>query len=95
MNSLLKVDGHDDAIIGVGESFNRQMVLVYSEQIIIKNLMKMDMSEEEAVEFYHFNIIKRNNNKATQYNNFFVKGTFFHKFKIFSIVLFIFIISIF
>ena len=57
MNSLLKVDGHDDAIIGVGESFNRQMVLVYSEQIIIKNLMKMDMSEEEAVEFYHFNII--------------------------------------
>ena len=55
---MLKVDGHDDAIIGVGESFNRQMVLVYSVERIVKELIERDgMTEEEAIDFFGFNII--------------------------------------
>jgi len=55
---MLKVDGHDDAIIGVGESFSRQPILVYSVESIVKNLMERDgMTDEEAIEFFDFNII--------------------------------------
>ena len=55
---MLKVDGHDDAIIGVGESFSRQPILVYSVDMIIKELMERDgMTEEEAIDFFGFNII--------------------------------------
>ena len=55
---MLKVDEHDDAIIGVGESFSRQPILVYSVESIVKKLMERDgMTEEEAIEFFEFNII--------------------------------------
>ena len=55
---MLKVDGHDDAIIGVGESITRQPILVYSVESIVKNLMERDgMTEEEAIEFFEFNFI--------------------------------------
>jgi hypothetical protein len=50
--SFLKIDGHDNAIIGVDEA---TMKLCYSMKQIIHNLMN-DMSHEEAIEFYDFNI---------------------------------------
>jgi|TARA_R110000824_G_scaffold1439_1_gene7215 hypothetical protein len=55
---MLKVDGHDDAILGVGKSFNRAEVLVYSVDKICQTLVERDgMSYDEAMEFYDFNII--------------------------------------
>jgi hypothetical protein len=50
--SFLKIDGHDNAIIGVDET---TMKLCYSMKKIIHNLTE-DMSEEEAIEFYDYNI---------------------------------------
>ena len=50
--SFLKIDDHDNAIIGVDET---TMKLCYSVSKIIENLMK-DMDEEEAIEYYEFNI---------------------------------------
>jgi hypothetical protein len=51
-DTLLKIDGHDSAVIGVDL---KSMRLIYSTSQIIKNLMN-DMSENDAVEFYEYNI---------------------------------------
>ena len=54
----LKVDGHDDAVIGMGNSFGRRNVLVYDSEKIIHKLMKRDkMTYEEAGEFFEYNIV--------------------------------------
>lgn len=50
--SFLKIDGHDNAILGVDE---QSMKLCYSEKQIIHNLMN-EMTHLEAVEFYEYNI---------------------------------------
>ncbi len=50
--SFLIIDGHDNAIIGVDET---TMKLCYSVNKIIENLME-NMEEDEAVEYYDFNI---------------------------------------
>jgi hypothetical protein len=52
---LLFIDGHDNAIIGLARSFNTTSVL-YDKKIVIKNLME-DMTEEEAEEYFEFNIV--------------------------------------
>lgn len=49
---FLKIDGFDDAIIGVDE---KSMRLIYSVNGIISILME-DMDEEEATEYYYYNI---------------------------------------
>jgi len=48
---LLKIDGFNDAIIGVSSDIR----IVYSLDKIIEILQK-DMTEDEAVEFFYFNI---------------------------------------
>ena len=48
---FLKADGLDDAIIGVWSEGR----LVYSVDKVIEILME-DMTEQEAIEFYEFNI---------------------------------------
>lgn len=48
---FLKADGFDDAIIGIWSEGR----LVYSVDKVIEILMK-DMTEQEAIEFYEFNI---------------------------------------
>lgn len=50
--TFMKIDGHDNAIVGVDEA---SMKLCYSMKQIIHNLMN-DMSHQEALEFYDFNI---------------------------------------
>lgn len=51
-DQFLKIDGHDNALLGVDETTMR---LCYSKKLIIENLMN-DMSEDDAIEFYEFNI---------------------------------------
>tara|TARA_R110000868_G_scaffold111399_1_gene300910 strand:- start:783 stop:1034 length:252 start_codon:yes stop_codon:yes gene_type:complete len=52
---FLKADGFDDAIIGVSEDFNQPVRLIYSVSKCIEILMK-DMSEEDAMEYFSFNV---------------------------------------
>jgi len=58
---MMKIDGHDDAIIGPAmvwtEDGSLREVLVYDAEKIRATLMKRDgMSFEEAREFIEFNI---------------------------------------
>lgn len=52
---LLLMDGHDNAILGVGGAFN-QAAVIYDGDIIIQNLESMGMSNSEAHEYFGFNI---------------------------------------
>ena len=52
--TALTADGFDDCVIGLAYQFNQPLV-VYSKQKIITQLMK-DMSEEDALEYFDFNI---------------------------------------
>ena len=54
---LLKVDGHDNAYIGVGSSIGEQDRLVYDSDIILDNLKAQGMTEEEAQEYFSYNIL--------------------------------------
>lgn len=53
---LLVLDGFDDCIVGVGERFNG-MFVIYDRQKVIESLMRDGMTDDEAVEYYNFNIV--------------------------------------
>ena len=58
---MLKIDGHDDAIIGPAmvwsENGNVRASLVYDAEVIRETLMKRDgMNSEDAREYIEFNI---------------------------------------
>ena len=50
---LLKADGFNDAIIGLD---NSNMRLIYSKSICIEILMSDGMTEEDALEYFEFNV---------------------------------------
>jgi len=50
------LEGFDDCIIGVSESFGEEPRIIYSKKQIITKLMK-DMSQEDAVDYYYYNIV--------------------------------------
>jgi len=50
------LDGFDDCIIGITEEFDNGPRILYSKEKIINKLME-DMSEEESLEYFDFNII--------------------------------------
>ena len=54
----LLADGFDDAIVGIGDRCGMSSVVAYDVEKIIEILQTRDgMTEEEAQEFYSFNII--------------------------------------
>ena len=50
---ILKADGFDEAIIGIDDSTMR---LIYSESKCIEILLKEIGNEEEAVEYFNYNV---------------------------------------
>lgn len=50
---FLTADGFDIAIIGVEEASNR---IIYSVDRCVKVLMDQGMSDEEAIEYFDFNV---------------------------------------
>jgi hypothetical protein len=52
-DQFLKADGFDDAIIGFDES---SMRLIYSVSKCIDILIQEDMSEEDAIEHFEYNV---------------------------------------
>jgi hypothetical protein len=53
---LITADGFDDCIIGVAESCERPPVIAYDRNKIIRKLSR-DMSEEDALEYFYYNIL--------------------------------------
>lgn len=52
------LDGLDEAIMGIAEEFGNGYRIVYSKSKIFSILMNRDgMTEEEAIEFYEYNIL--------------------------------------
>lgn len=52
---ILFCDGYDEAIIGLGRCFN-QFKVVYDKLKII-DILKKSMTQEQAEEFFEFNIV--------------------------------------
>jgi hypothetical protein len=50
---LLKADGFDDAIIGLD---NSSMRLIYSKNTCIEILISEGMTEEDALEYFEYNV---------------------------------------
>jgi len=53
---LLKIDGHDNAIMGIVDGVDTEVKLCYDTDIILENLVKEGMTYDEAQEFFCFNI---------------------------------------
>ena len=53
---LLFADGFDEAIIGVAERIGMEPVVAYDTNKIIE-ILSREMSEDEAVEYFEFNIL--------------------------------------
>lgn len=53
---MMIADGYDDCIIGLAERCGSPNVLAYDARKIFKRLTKDGMTEEEAVEYFYFNI---------------------------------------
>ena len=55
---MLKLDGLDKAFLGVASRFGMDQVLAYDYDKVLKILIERDgMSPDEAMEFFHYNII--------------------------------------
>jgi hypothetical protein len=52
--NVLLADGFDDAFVGIGRQFGRP-IAVYNKSKCI-NILQEDMSEEEAEEYFQFNV---------------------------------------
>jgi hypothetical protein len=57
-DNAIILDGFDDAILGIVNEFGNGPRILYSTEKIIQTLRDRDgMSEEEAIEYYDFNIL--------------------------------------
>jgi hypothetical protein len=55
---MVKADGLEDAIIGVGSRINMPEVLIYSYNKCVDIFMKRDgMTHEEAIEWMDYNVV--------------------------------------
>jgi hypothetical protein len=54
---LLMIDGFDEAFVGVGYQFHKA-VTCYGKDKIIETLIRDDMTFEEALEYFEFNIVR-------------------------------------
>ena len=53
---MLKADGLDEAIIGIGSRCGQEDLIIYDIDKVIWILMQQGMTDSEAVEFFEFNI---------------------------------------
>ena len=56
LEGLLLATGYDDCLLGIAERCGQPNVAAYDAQKIARSLMRQGMSEEEAWEFFYFNI---------------------------------------
>ena len=54
----MTADGFDKAVVGTITSYGRGETVLYSTEKILEIMMQRDgMSADEALEFFHFNIL--------------------------------------
>lgn len=51
------IDGFDEAIIGISEEFGSEQRIVYDKSKVLEILTQQGMTEEEAIEYYEYNIL--------------------------------------
>lgn len=54
---ILKADGFDGAILGLGRRCGQPDLLVYDADKCVAILMKDGMTDEEAMEYFEFNVV--------------------------------------
>ena len=54
---ILKADGFDDAILGLGRRCSQPDLLVYDVDKCVDILMEDGMTQEEAMEYFEFNVV--------------------------------------
>jgi|TARA_R110000787_G_scaffold10531_2_gene35684 hypothetical protein len=54
---MLKADGFDEAIIGIGNRCGQPDILAYDVNKCIKILMDQGMTDEEAIDYFEFNVV--------------------------------------
>jgi hypothetical protein len=55
---MMTANGFDEAIVGSITSYGRGETVLYSTQKILEIMMERDgMTEEDAIDFFHFNVI--------------------------------------
>jgi len=54
---MLRADGFDEAIIGVGNRCGQLDILAYDVNKCIKILMAQGMTEEEAIDYFEVNVV--------------------------------------
>jgi len=55
--AALAADGLDDAIIGYGQQFPKEPLLIYDYDKCVEIFMAQGMSYEEAIEWMEFNVV--------------------------------------
>ena len=56
-DGLIRMDGYDDCVIGVIETFGHEPRLCYDQRKVIWSLMKQGSTREEAEEYFSYNMI--------------------------------------
>lgn len=56
-DGFLKIDGYDDCVVGIVTRFGQEPILCYNYDKILTKLMEDGMDEEEAIEYFEYNII--------------------------------------
>ena len=56
LEGMLLATGYDDCIVGIAERCGQPNVVAYDAHKVARSLVKQGMSEEEAWEFFYFNI---------------------------------------
>ena len=54
---MLQMDGYDDCVVGTVSRFGMSPVLCYDLHKVIAKMVADGMTEEEAYEYYNFNMI--------------------------------------
>jgi len=58
LEGKLKAEGYDEAIMGIVQRAGQEPVILYDTDKILEILISRDeMTEDEAIEFFEFNII--------------------------------------
>jgi hypothetical protein len=56
-DDLILMDGYDDCIVGVSERFGCGSHVVYDHSKVINKLVDSGMNEEEAHEYFEYNML--------------------------------------
>lgn len=52
---VIYMDGFDDCIEGIVKRYGQEPIVCYNLEKVVKKLMELDMTEEEAYEYFEYN----------------------------------------